>query len=154
MPAVRRLQPYPRGITINTRRLADGFHAIRVAARDFPGNVGVREWAFKVDNTPPVLAVQRTVSRRPRGPAAARAPRTVAMLVSALDPGATGSLAVRAALRDRAGRSLSARSSAVRPGPLRRVPLGELRRGRYTVILRLTDRAGNAVTVSRRILVR
>jgi len=76
------------------------------------------------------------------------------MLVSALDPGATGSLRVRVALRDRAGRSLSARTSAVRPGALRRVPLGKLRRGRYTVILRLTDRAGNPVTVSHRILVR
>jgi hypothetical protein len=154
VPAVRRPQPYPRGITINTRLLSDGFHAIRVDARDFPGNVGVREWAVKVDNTPPALAVQGTVSRRPRGPAAARRPRTVAMLVSALDPGSTGSLRVRVALRDRAGRSLSARSSAVRPGALRRVPLGKLHRGRYTVILLLTDRAGNALTVSRRILVR
>ena len=154
VPAVRRPQPYPRGITINTRHLSEGFHTIRVDAQDFPGNVGAREWAVKVDNTPPQLAVQGTVSRRPHGPAAVRRPRTVAILVSALDPGSTGSLSVRVALRDRAGRSLSARSSAVRPGALRRVPLGKLRRGRYTTILRLSDRAGNAVTVSRRILVR
>ena len=156
VPALRRPQPYPRGITIDTRRLPDGFHAIRVDARDFPGNVGVREWAVKVDNTPPTLAVRRlTVSRRPRGlSAAARRPRAAALLVSAHDPGATGSLRVTVGVRSRAGRSVWARSSAVRPGTLRRVPLGKLRRGRYTAILRLTDRAGNAVTASRRILVR
>jgi hypothetical protein len=125
-----------------------------VDARDFPGNVGVREWAFKVDNTPPSLAVTGTESRGPRGPAAAKRPRTVSLLVFALDPGSTGSLGVRVALRDRAGRSLSARSAAVTPGALRRVALGKVRRGRYTAIVRLTDRAGNPVTVSRRILVR
>ena len=100
------------------------------------------------------LAVTGTIATPPRGPAAARRRASVVMLVSALDPGSTGSLAVRVALRDRAGRSLSARTSAVRPGAQRRVPLGRLRRGRYTAILRLADRAGNAVTVSRRILVR
>ena len=116
--------------------------------------MGVLDWSVKVDNTPPALAV--TGYGAPAAPRSRRRPPAAdgAILVSALDPGSTGALRVTVALRDRAGRSLSARSSEVRPGALRRVPLGKLRRGRYTAIVRLTDRAGNAVTVSRRILVR
>jgi hypothetical protein len=154
VPAVRRLQPYPRGITIDTRRLPDGFHALSVDARDFPGNEGRRAWAVRVDNTRPTLVVRRLVVSRPRGAGAAERPRAVAMVVAAADPGSGAPLEVTAAVRDRAGHSVSARSSRVRPGALRRVALGTFRRGRYRVILRLSDRAGNAVTVTRRILVR
>jgi len=40
------------------------------------------------------------------------------------------------------------------PGPLRLVQLGRLATGRYRVRLDLADRAGNLVTLNRRIAVR
>ena len=57
-PAVRRAQTYPRGISVDTRRLPDGWHAFSIQAKDFPGNVGLREWTVKVDNTRPILVVR------------------------------------------------------------------------------------------------
>ena len=35
-PALARAQTYPRGITLDTRRLPDGWHALAAVARDYP----------------------------------------------------------------------------------------------------------------------
>ncbi len=154
-PAVRRPQRYPRGITVDTRALADGWHALRVEARDWPGNVGVLDWSIKVDNTRPVLVVRRTLKGRARGSVGGRIPRTrpVRLMVAASDPGTTGKLSVTVSLRRRA-ETVARRTRALRPGPTRIIPLGRLPRGRYVAQLRLRDRAGNTTDIDSRFLVR
>ena len=64
-PAIRRAQRYPRGITIDTRTLPDGWHALRAEIHDFPGNVGALDWSIRVDNTRPTLVLRRVIVRRP-----------------------------------------------------------------------------------------
>ncbi len=155
-PAVRLPQAYPRGITLDTRRLADGWHALSAQARDWPGNVGVLDWSIRVDNTPPTLLVRRVVVGRVGGPARRRAvrPRPVHLLVAASDPGATAVLGTTLTITNVRGAGVSRRTLALAPGPARTIALGRLTRGRYGVRIDLRDRAGNLTAVSRRILVR
>ena len=161
-PATRRAQRYPRGITIDTRKLEDGWHALRVELRDRPGNTGVREWSVKVDNTRPTLVVRRvevTRARRSQAERSARAARRagalrqVRLVVAAQDPGSSGALRARVEIRPRRGKA-SVRTSRVKPGDLRRVSLGRLAPGRYRVRADLSDRAGNRDRVTKTILVR
>lgn len=163
-PAVRRPQPYPRGITLDTRRLTDGWHALRVDARDWAGNVGSQQWSVLVDNTAPVLVLRRVLLVRPariqaQGRRVARARRSaptrqVGLVVAAQDPGSTGVLHAMIEVRTAAGRKVFVRTIRVRPGPLRKLPLGRLKPGRYRVRVVLSDRAGNTTPVSRVIRVR
>jgi len=158
-PAVRRPQTYPRGITIDTRRLPDGWHALSAEAKDFPGNVAAREWSIKVDNTRPKLvfrAVRVVRARRgqtERAPARARRGTRgrAQLVVAALDGGTTGKLTATVDLRTASGRKVARRTLKVRPGPRRAIALGRLDRGRYRVRVDLRDRAGN-VTVVRRVV--
>ncbi|CAN0383599.1 unnamed protein product, partial [Phaeothamnion confervicola] len=155
VPAVSRRQVYPRGITLDTTRLVDGWHALRADARDWPGNDGALDWSIRVDNTPPTIIVRRVVVRFARGPARLRAtrPRTVRLVVAAGDPGSTGRLPTTLTVTRR-GAPVSQRTLLLRPGPTRSLAVGRLRRGRYVVRVDLHDRAGNAATILRRILVR
>ncbi len=161
-PAVRRAQTYPRGIGVDTRRLPDGWHAFSIQAKDFPGNVGLREWAVKVNNTRPRLVVRgvrlvkarRVLSERgPRRPPPG-ARRQARLVVAVGDAGTTGSLTTRVELRTSSGRFVSLRTLKVKPGPVRTIALGRLERGRYRVRIDLRDRAGNPATVSRTIRIR
>ena len=102
VPAVRRAQTYPRGISVDTRRLLDGWHALSVQAKDTPGNVVLKDWSIKVDNTRPTLVVRavrvararRAQAERPRRarPAARREAR---LLVAVADAGSTGAMTAR-----------------------------------------------------------
>jgi hypothetical protein len=157
--AVARPQTYPRGITIDTRRLADGWHALQATARDFPGNTGSLDWSIKVDNTRPTLVVRRVVVVRPRrrppraeGPD--RRPRTVKAVVALADPGTTGRLKATVTAVRRGGRREAARVVTVTPGPLRTITIGRLVRGSYSVGIVLRDRAGNTATVTKRVVVK
>ncbi len=162
VPAVRRAQTYPRGISVDTRRLADGWHALSIQAKDFPGNVGLREWSVKVDNTRPTLVVRAVRVTRARralsapGPARPRpgARRQARLLVAAADAGTTGALTGRVEVRTGSGRFVSLRTMKLKPGPLRTVALGRLERGRYRVRLDVRDRAGNPSTLNRSIRIR
>ncbi len=147
---------------IDTRRLTDGWHQIRVVAEDWPGNTGVGEWWVRVDNTNPRLVVRRTKiaarklpvlpeeigpeerSRRVR--AARRVPRGVRLQILARD-NFGGRLTVGVQVRDKRG-------NGVRPGAKRWLPVGKLRRGRYRVQLQMKDVAGNVTRAEKRILVR
>ena len=155
-PVIRTSQTYPRGITLDTRTLTDGWHALRAEARDFPGNVGALDWSIRVDNTRPTLLLRRVVVGRPGGPRRGRAdrPRPVRLLLAARDPGATGILATTVTITTRSGARFSQRALSVRPSAARSVSVGRLPRGRYGVRVELRDRAGNVSTVFRRILVR
>ena len=156
-PATHAAQAYPRGITIDTRTLPDGWHALHAQALDFPGNTGVLDWSIRVDNTPPALVLRRVAVRPPGGLRAGRAarPRPVRLLLALSDPGATGRMTatLTATPAKRSGTRL-ARTLSVPQGPARSVALGRLPRGRYVVAIALRDRAGNRTAVSRRILVR
>ena len=156
VPATRNAQTYPRGITIDTRRLPDGWHALRAEARDFPGNVGALDWSIRVNNTAPAVRLKRVVVGRVRGPARARAtrPRPVRLILAASDPGATAVLSTTITITDKRGARVSQRTLPLRPTTGRSVSAGELRRGRYGVRVELRDRAGNPASVFRRILVR
>ncbi len=159
-PAVRRAQTYPRGISVDTRRLPDGWHALSVQAKDFSGNLGGSDWAVQVDNTRPQLvvrAVRLAKVRRAHARAGARASgarREARLIVAAADAGTTGTLATTVDLRTSSGRSVSLRTIRLKPGPLRAISLGRLSPGRYRVRLDLRDRAGNPAVVSRTIRVR
>jgi hypothetical protein len=160
-PATRRAQRYPRGITIDTRKLEDGWHALRVELRDRPGNTGVREWSVKVDNTRPTLVVRgvevtrarRSQAERARTARRERALRRVRLVVTAQDPGSSGALTARVVIQPRRGEA-SVTTSRVTPGDARRISLGRLAPGRYRVRVDLTDRAGNRDRVTKTILVR
>jgi hypothetical protein len=158
-PAVPRPQSYPRGITIDTRHLADGWHALHATARDWPGNTGSLDWSVKVDNTRPALIVRRAVVTRPRRrPPSAKGPdlrpRTVKLVVALADAGSTGRLETTVTAARRGGRRTPARVVAVAPGPLRTITVGRLTRGSYSVRIMLHDRAGNSTTVTRGVTVR
>ena len=156
VPAVRNSQRYPRGITIDTRKLDDGWHALRAEARDFPGNVGALEWSIRVDNTRPTLLLRRVIIRRARGPARGRVARlrTVRLLVAARDPGSTGRLRATVKVTNRRGVRVSQRVLPVRQSARRSITVGRLKRGRYGIRVDLRDRAGNVKSVFRRVLVR
>ena len=93
-PALARAQTYPRGITLDTRRLPDGWHALSAVAKDYPGNTGRLDWSVKVDNTPPVLIVRsvrvQALRPRPRRAGPDRRLRTVRLVVALADPGFDG----------------------------------------------------------------
>jgi hypothetical protein len=161
VPAVRRPQTYPRGISLDTRRLPDGWHALSVRAKDAPGNVGLRDWSIKVDNTRPTLIVrgvrvvravrlqaERVRRARPRGR------RQALLVVAAADPGSTGALAARVQVRTASGRFVSSRPAKVRPGAVRTIALGRLSPGRYRVRVDVRDRAGNPAAARRTVRVR
>ena len=156
VPATRNAQTYPRGITIDTRKLADGWHALHAEARDFPGNVGALDWSIRVDNTRPTLLLRRVIIRRARGPARGRAtrPRLVRFLVAARDPGSTGILRATVKVTNRRGARVSQRVLRVRQSARRSIAVGRLKRGRYGIRVDLRDRAGNVESVFRRVLVR
>jgi hypothetical protein len=149
-PATARAQTYPRGITIDTRRLDEGWHLMRAEIKDAPGNAGARSWPVFVDNTRPRLVVRRVAQARK-----VRKRRAVTVIVGALDKVGVGKLTTTATIY-RAGRRRpqAKRVRKVAPGALRKVRLGRLEAGRYRVRLDLADRAGNRVTVQRRIVVR
>ena len=160
-PAVRRAQTYPKGITVDTRRLPDGFHALSVQAKDFSGNVGIKDWSIKVDNTRPQLVVRSVryvapgsaeAERRPRRARGVR--RQAALLVALADTGTTGTLTARLDIRTPSGRRVAQRTVKVKPGPLRTIVLGRLDRGRYRVRIDLRDRAGNPAIVTRTVRIR
>jgi Subtilase family len=159
-PAVRRPQTYPRGISVDTRRLPDGWHALSVQAKDFSGNLGGHDWSIKVDNTRPrlvVRAVRLAKVRRAHARAAARARggrREARMIVAAADEGTTGALAATVDLRTTSGRQVSLRTLRLKPGPMRVIALGRLSPGRYRVRIDLRDRAGNPAVVTRTVRVR
>jgi hypothetical protein len=151
---------------IDTRRLADGWHALRVEAVDWPGNVSSREWWVQVDNTRPELRLRSIrIGPRPRrvlraGPSpelraarVRRAMRPVTAVISAGD-NLSGALTVGIRVTDRRGGPVVSRRASVAPGPRRAVAIGRLRRGRYIVRLIVRDVAGNRTAVERRILVR
>ena len=159
-PAVRRAQTYPRGITVDTRRLEDGWHLLSAQARDFPGNVGRSEWSVRVDNTRPTAILRRVATKRarpaPLRPGGRPVPRRAVRLVLAVgDPGSTGRLS--ATLRVTGGppgaRPVS-RRLGLRHGPTVTAPVGALPRGRYRLRLDVRDRAGNRALIARTIRVR
>jgi hypothetical protein len=155
-PVSRRPQLYPRGITLDTRTLADGWHALRAETLDWPGNAGALDWSIRVDNTPPVLVLRRVRVGRARGPAAGRArrPRPVRLLVSATDPNTTGRLAATLTVTNRRGTRVVQRSLFLGQGAERSIAAGRLVRGRYVVRIDLRDRAGNTTDIDSRFLVR
>ncbi|MDH3724164.1 MAG: S8 family serine peptidase [Thermoleophilia bacterium] len=157
------------GPLLDTRRLSDGWHRLRVVAQDWPGNAGVGEWWVRVDNTAPRLVVRRTkiaARQRPVLPqgielqertrrvrTARRAPRAVRMRILARD-NFGGRLRVGVRILDRRGKRLGSRSIGVKPGAGRWISVGKLRRGRYRVQLLMRDVAGNTTRAGKRILVR
>ena len=132
-PGDARAQTFPRGITIDTRRLPDGWHALRATARDYPGNVGTLDWSVKVDNTRPVLIVravkaQRLHPRPPRAEGPDRRLRTVRLIVALADPvdrPPAGHDHGRPARRD----TTPARIVGITPGQSRTVLAGRLVKG-------------------------
>ena len=148
-PATARPQTYPRGITVDTRRLTQGWHRLRAQVSDAPGNVGANEWSVFVNNTRPRLVVRRVAQAR-----VIKKKRAVSLVVGAADTVGVGKLTATATISTAAGRKLAKRVTMMAPGPLRQVSLGRLGKGRYRVRVDLADRAGNTVTVNRRIAVR
>jgi hypothetical protein len=159
-PALRRPQSYPRGITVDTRRLADGWHQLAVEARDFPGNAGAATWPVRVDNTRPRIVVRRVATRalRPgRVPGRGARPlrrREVRLIAAVADPGTTGSLPATVLAIDARGRGLPPRRIRARQGAVVPLRVGALPPGRWRVRVDLRDRAGNPASVTRRVLVR
>ena len=157
-PALARAQTYPRGITLDTRRLPDGWHALAAVARDYPGNSGRLDWSVKVDNTRPVLIVRsvkvQSLRPRPRRAGPDGRLRTVRLVVALADPGSTGRLQATITATRRGGRAEPPRVVGITPGQQRTVVAAKLTRGRYTLRIVLADRAGNAVTKSKTVLVK
>ena len=149
-PATARPQTYPRGITVDTRRLTPGWHLLHAQVADAPGNLGASDWSVYVDNTAPTLAI-RTVTQAKKKVAKKR---DVRLTVAAKDLVGVGKLTATATIRTPSGRKLATKVTRFAPGPLRVVPLGRLATGRYVVRLDVADRAGNLVTRTRRIAVR
>ncbi|HMO00823.1 MAG TPA: S8 family serine peptidase [Miltoncostaeaceae bacterium] len=157
-PVLGRSQTYPRGITLDTRRLPDGWHALSAVARDYPGNAGRLDWSVKVDNTRPVLIVRSVKAQplrpRPRRAGPDRRPRTVRLVVALQDPGSSGRLQATITATRRGGRAERPRVVGITPGQRRTVVAAKLVRGRYTLRIVLADRAGNSVTKSKTVLVK
>ena len=156
VPAIRTAQTYPRGITVDTRSLADGWHALRAETRDFPGNVGALDWSIRVDNTAPTIVVRRVVVGRAAGPLRARAtrPRPVRLVLTGSDPGTTGRLEAGLTVAPKSGGRGTRTLHLLRAGSERSIPAGRLMRGRYVARIDLRDRAGNNITLFRDFVVR
>jgi hypothetical protein len=135
-------------VRIDTRRLSDGVHRLRVSVRDMAGNVGTRTWAIRVDNTAPRIRLARVVA--PRGRPAAR-PRPVRLAVRVDDRGSLRPLELTARI---VGGPAPGRPLRVRPGTARTVTLPVTRRGRITVRIEARDAAGNRHVVLRRAIIR
>ena len=157
-PVLGRAQTFPRGITLDTRHLADGWHALTAVAKDYPGNTGRLDWSVKVDNTKPVLIVRsvkvQALKPRPRRAGPDRRLRAVRLVVALADPGSTGRLQATITATRRGGRAEKPRVVGITPGQRRTVVAAKLQRGRYTLGIVLADRAGNAVTKSKTVLVK
>jgi hypothetical protein len=167
----RSAQPTTR--RLDTRRLTDGQHVLRVDARDWPGNAGTGEWRFTVDNTPPQLAARFQVlppprsraltakpdkpdkpgRRRKRRPPPPR-PRPVLAMISARDA-TPRPMRLTVRLTDaRGGDRLVRRLGLHNATRGLVVPLGRHLPGRYSLDMTLTDRAGNVRTLGRSLVVR
>jgi hypothetical protein len=158
-PVLSRSQAYPRGITVDTRRLPDGWHLLSASAKDFPGNSGTLDWSVKVDNTRPVLIVrsvkvQRLEPRPRRAEGRDRRLRTVRLVVALADPGSTGRLRATIQATKRGGRAERPRVVGLAPGQRRTVVAARLGVGRYRLKITLADRAGNTVAKTRTVLVK
>lgn len=145
---------------INLSGLPDGRHVLRAQVRDWPGNDGVAEWHFRVDNTPPRLLVRQTRVRKvaPAGrlPVSAADPprrRRVALTLAIRDRSG-GVLRLGAVVRDARGKIRLRRGYNVGTSLRRQVRLAPLPRGRYTANLLLKDAAGNRTAVRHRFIVR
>ena len=122
------------------------------AARPGPGRArqpGVARVVGLRRNTRPRLVVRRVDRGR-----LVRKRRAVTLMVGAIDKVGVGKLTARTTISTNAGRRVARLTRQIAPGPLRAVPLGRLAGGRYRVRVDLADRAGNSVTVNRRIGVR
>lgn len=157
-PVLARPQTYPHGITLDTRTLAEGVHTLRATAVDFPGNVGALAWQVRVDNTPPLVVIRSAkvqhLRRLPRRSGRDRRLRAVRLVIALDDPGSTGPLSGSVTAAGAGRRSGPAKTFRVAIGQRRTVAAGRLPRGRWTLRLTITDQAGNATTVARRVLVR
>ena len=136
----------PVGETTDTKLIpvnpvADGVHTWRVVATDRRGqSVGTPPRTLRVDSLPPAVTFKVTGSKR-RG-------KPVRVAVTAADgslatPSGSGIKAVRIAWGDKTA-AVSGRRAAHRYA----------RGGKYTIRVSATDRAGNAVAVTRQITVK
>ncbi|MCB0881821.1 MAG: S8 family serine peptidase [Thermoleophilia bacterium] len=138
---------------LDTRRLRDGDVVLWADAADWPGNQARVARTLRIDNTPPRVAVARSVVatsvRRPKRPArrATRRPLVVISLRVRDAGGGRQRVVVRAD-----GRTVRALWMAA--GATRRVSLGRRAAGRVVVRVRATDRAGNVRNVRRVMRVR
>ncbi len=146
-PLGGRRNPAKTRARFDTRRLKDGWHLLRVEARDWAGNQGVREWPVRVDNTRPRL---RVAGVSVRGPGKRRA---AAARVRVTDKGTRGRLRARATITRRGG-STQVRRLAIPPNRAHRARLGRFGPGRYLLELVVTDPAGNTATARRSFIVR
>lgn len=131
---------------LDTRRLEDGWHLVRIDAEDWAGNETSRQWPIRVDNTRPRLSLRGV---RIRGGGQRRA---VAIRVLAADRGATGRLRVTAQVY-RGSRAVRTSRFRVRQGRVTTKTIGRLARGRYTLRVTVTDAAGNDSRRTRRLVV-
>ena len=113
---------------------------------------------MKVDNTRPVLIVRsvkvQSLRPRPRRAGPDRRLRTVRLVVALADPGSTGRLQATITATRRGGRAERPRVVGITRVEQRTVVAATLTRGRYTLRIVLADRAGNAVTKSKTVLVK
>jgi hypothetical protein len=135
-------------VRIDTRRLPDGVHRLRVSVRDMAGNVGVLRWPVRVDNTAPRIRLARLVA--PRGRATGR-PRPLRLRLRVHDGDSARPLDVSLRLLNG---PRTARTLKVRPGPLRTVALGRFRAGRVALRIEARDAAGNRHVLLRRTVLR
>ncbi len=131
---------------LDTRRLKDGWHLVRVEAEDWAGNETTREWPIRVDNTRPRLSLRGT---RVSGGGARRA---VALRLSAADRGATGRLTVTVRVQN-GRRTVRTTRFRLRQRKVATNPVGRLAPGRYTLRVTLTDAAGNETRRAQRLVV-
>ena len=75
------------------------------------------------------------------------------LVVALADPGLTGRLQATVTATRRGGRAEAPRVVGITPGQQRTVVAARLTRGRYTLRIVLADRAGNAVTRTKTVLV-
>ena len=142
----RRRNPANTRARLDTRRLEDGWHEIRVETRDWAGNLGARDWAVRVDNTSPQVRIQGFAQR---GPAARK---LVTARVSVADPDTRGRMRATATVTRRDGATRVLRL-AVPPDRLHLARLGRFGKGRYVLELEVSDPAGNTSTARRAFVV-
>lgn len=119
--------------------VADGIHRWRVIATDRRGQTtGTATRLLKVDNTAPTLTVRMSGTRK--------AGRLLKFRFSAGDvqrPGASGLARIRVVWGDGSRPALAGKTAAHR-----------FRRGRYTVRVSATDKAGNFVVATKRLVIK